>query len=131
MGNSHQNKTHIYYGQAMVENNIEPSEQKLWRAILNQALMDAFGVNTICICDHEKRDVDNFFQKRTQEFDDICDNAGLDPTRLWRKIQRLKGVQAGFLFPEKKESKTIEMFERFKERRKKYTQSHWRQNYVG
>jgi len=131
MASSHQNKTHVFYGQAMHEYNNAPSEQKLWRAVLNQALVDAFGVNTIWICDHEKKDVDDFFKTRTQEFDDLCDNAGLDATRLWRKIQRLKGVQAGFLFPQKRESKTIEMFERFKERRKKYVQSHWRHNHVG
>ena len=86
-----------YLNKVLVEEDHPNPEQKLWRAVLNQALLDAFGINTIWICDHEKRDVDNFFRTRTKEFDDLCDNAGMDPTRLWRKIQRLKGVQAGFL----------------------------------
>ncbi len=105
-----------------------PAEQRLWRAVLEQALNDVFGTSTIWMGDRDKQDVENFFRTRTKEFDDICDNAGLDPTRLWRKVQRLKGVQAGFLIPHKKETKTIAMFQSFNERRKKYVQSHWRYN---
>jgi len=120
-----------YLNKVLVEEDHPNPEQKLWRAVLNQALLDAFGINTIWICDHEKRDVDNFFRTRTKEFDDLCDNAGMDPTRLWRKIQRLKGVQAGFLRPEKSESNTILMFEQFREKRRQYTNSHWRNNHVG
>lgn len=120
-----------YLSKTLVETHDCPPEQRLWRAVLNQALMDAFEVNTIWICDYEKRDVDNFFRKRTQEFDDICDNAGLDPTRLWRKVQRLKGIKAGFIMPYKKEQKTLTMFERFKKKRSHYVQSHWRHSHVG
>jgi hypothetical protein len=129
MANSHQNKTHVFYGQALHEENgsCEP-EQKLWRAVLNQALVDAFEINTIWICDHEKVDVDNFFKTRTKEFDELCEKANLDPTRLWRKIQRLKGVKVGFLIPNKQEKNTLEIFNQFKERRKNYVQSHWRHN---
>lgn len=131
MGNSHQNKITLFHGNALFENDSTTPEEKLWRAVLNQALTDAFGVNTIWICDHEKRDVDNFFRTRSQEFDDLCDRAGLDSTRLWRKIQRLKGVQAGFLNAEKKEIPTLKLFERFKRKRAHYVQSHWRYNHVG
>ncbi len=112
----------------LIEGNKTPPEQKLWRAVLNQALVDAFGVNTIWICTHEKEDVDQFFKNRTLEFDDLCDRAGIDPTRLWRKVQRLKGVQAGFLFPDKKEIPTLEFFDSFKKKREHYVQSHWRYN---
>ena len=70
--------------------------------------------NTIWICDHEKNDVDKFFRTRSEAFDELCDKAGVDSTRLWRKIQRLKGVQAGFLIPAKKEIPTLKFFERFK-----------------
>ena len=120
-----------YLSKTLVEYDNTTPEQKLWRAVLNQALVDAFEVNTIWICDYEKRDVDNFFRLRTQEFDDICDNAGLDPTRLWRKVQRLKGIKAGFLIPHKKEQRTLTMFERFKKKRAHYVQSHWRHSHVG
>ena len=129
MANSHQNKTHVFYGQALHEENDScKPEQKLWRAVLNQALVDAFEINTIWICDHEKVDVDNFFKTRTKEFDELCEKANLDPTRLWRKIQRLKGVKVGFLIPNKQEKNTLEIFNQFKERRKNYVQSHWRHN---
>jgi len=131
MANSHQNKTHVFYGQAMVEYDNAPSEQKLWRAVLNQALEDAFGINTIYICDKDKQEVNEYFRKRTPEFDRLCEDAGLDPTRLWRKVQRLKGVQAGFLTPLKKEKNVLKMFESFKERREQYRKTHWRNNYVG
>ena len=77
---------------------------------------------------YEKVDVDNFFKTRTSEFDELCDKAGLDSTRLWRKIQRLKGVQVGFLNPNKNEKNILSMFHQFKERRKNYVQSHWRHN---
>jgi len=131
MASYHQNKTHVFYGQAMAEYNKPPSEQKLWRAVLNQALEDAFGVNTISICSTDKAEVDQFFRRRTSDFDRLCEDAGLDPTRLWRKIQKLKGVQAGFLTPNKKEQDTLAMFDSFKERRNKYIKAHWRNNYVG
>jgi predicted Co/Zn/Cd cation transporter (cation efflux family) len=104
------------------------SEEKLWRAVLNQALVDAFGVNTIFMCHHERDDVNRFFSERTEEFDELCEKAGMDATRLWRKVQRLKGVQVGFIIPNKSESKTIEEFNQFKERRNKYIKSHWRNN---
>lgn len=126
MASSHQNKTHVFYGQAMEEYDNTTSETKLWRAVLNQALVDAFNINTIWITDHEKIDVDNFFKTRSKEFDELCEKANLDPTRLWRKVQRLKGVQVGFLNPNKQEKNTLEIFNRFKERRKNYVQSHWR-----
>mgnify|MGYP003128112507 FL=1 len=128
MASSHQNKTHVFWGQALHESDHVTAEQKLWRAVLNQALVDAFEMNTIWICDHEKVDVDNFFKTRTPEFDELCDKAGLDSTRLWRKIQRLKGVQVGFLNPNKNEKNILSMFHQFKERRKNYVQSHWRHN---
>ena len=103
-------------------------EQKLWRAVLNQALEDAFGVNTIFICERDKQQVNEYFRKRTPAFDRVCEDAGIDPTRLWRKVQRLKGVQAGFLIPLKKEKGTLEMFATFKEKREQYRKSHWRNN---
>lgn len=128
MASSAQNKTHVFYGEALHESDYVTAEQKLWRAVLNQALVDAFEMNTIWICDHEKVDVDNFFKTRTEEFDELCDKAGLDSTRLWRRIQRLKGVQVGFLNANKNEKNILDMFHQFKERRKNYVQSHWRHN---
>lgn len=115
----------------LIEDDQSPPEQKLWRAVLNQALEDAFGVNTIYICHRDKEDVDQFFRERTPEFDRLCEDAGFEPTTLWRKIQRLKGVKAGFLIPHEKEQKTLSMFNSFKEKRDKYIKSHWRNNYVG
>lgn len=108
-----------------------PPEQKLWRAVLNQALEDAFGVNTIQICEKDKNEVNEYFRKRSPEFDRLCEDAGIDPTRLWRKVQKLKGVQSGFLIPSAKEKDTLEIFKTFKDRREKYRKSHWRNNYVG
>ena len=120
-----------YLNKTLVETDHCTSEQRLWRAVLNQALSDAFEVNTIAICDHEKKDVENFFRVRSKQFDEICDNAGLDPTRLWRKVQRLKGVKAGFIIPLAKEKNVLDLFEGFKKKRERYMSFHWRQHYVG
>ena len=67
MANSAQNKAHLFWGQALHESDHVTAEQKLWRAVLNQALVDAFEMNTIWICDHEKVDVDNFFKTRKKQ----------------------------------------------------------------
>lgn len=120
-----------YLSKTLSESDNITAEQKLWRAVLDQALQDTFGVNTIWICAHEKKEVDDFFKERTTEFDEICENAGLDPTRLWRKVQRLKGVQAGFLLANKKEQPTLDFFQAFKDKRNKYIKSHWRNHHVG
>lgn len=117
-----------WLSKTLCEHDSTTPEEKLWRAVLNQALLDAFDVNTIWICDHEKNDVDKFFRTRSEAFDELCDKAGVDSTRLWRKIQRLKGVQAGFLIPAKKEIPTLKFFERFKRKREHYVQTHWRYN---
>jgi hypothetical protein len=117
-----------WLSKTLCEHDATTPEEKLWRAVLNQALVDAFSVNTIWITDQEKNSVDKFFRTRSEAFDELCDKAGVDPTRLWRKVQRLKGVQAGFLTPAKKEIPTLKFFERFKRKREHYVQSHWRYN---
>ena len=121
----------VINSRVLVEHDTTPPEQKLWRAVLNQALEDAFGVNTIHICDRDKHEVNEFFRNRTEAFDQLCDDAGIDPTNLWRKVQRLKGVQSGFLTPLKREKNVLSMFASFKERREQYRKTHWRNNYVG
>jgi len=117
-----------WLSKTLYENDTTTPEEKLWRAVLNQALVDAFSVNTIWITDQEKNSVDKFFRTRSEAFDELCDKAGIDPTRLWRKVQRLKGVQAGFLIPAKKEIPTLKFFESFKKKREHYVQTHWRYN---
>ena len=82
-----------WLSKTLCEHDATTPEEKLWRAVLNQALVDAFSVNTIWITDQEKNSVDKFFRTRSEAFDELCDKAGIDPTRLWRKVQRLKGVQ--------------------------------------
>lgn len=121
----------VINSKVLVEHDNTPPEQKLWRAVLNQALEDAFGVNTIHICDRDKHEVNEFFRNRTEAFDQLCDDAGIDPTNLWRKVQRLKAVQSGFLTPLKREKNVLSMFASFKERREQYRKTHWRNNYVG
>jgi len=120
-----------YLNKTLSESDHITPEQKLWRAVLDQALQDVFGVNTIWICEHEKKDVHEFFKERTTAFDEICDNAGLDPTTLWRKVQKLKGIQAGFLTAGKKEKPVLTIFKDFKNKRNKYIKSHWRNHHVG
>ena len=56
-----------YLNKTLVETDHCTSEQKLWRAVLNQALSDAFEVNTIAICNHEKKQIVCYKEKKKHE----------------------------------------------------------------
>jgi hypothetical protein len=117
-----------YLSKTLQERDNTSPETRLWRAVLNQALEDIFNVNTIIICGHEKNKVTDFFKVRTKKFDNICDLAGIDPERLWKRVQKLKGITAGFLLPETKDKKILSYFNAVSSKRNKYIQSHWRNN---
>ena len=117
-----------YQSKMLQERSNTPPETRLWRAVLNQALEDVFDVNTIVMCDYEKNNVKDFFKVRTKIFDYICDLAGIDPERLWIRVQKLKGIKAGFLLPEAKDRKVISYFEAVGKKRNSYFKSHWRHN---
>ena len=75
-------------------------ERRLWRAVLNQALEDGFGMYTTFMCDYEKKDAELFIRNRTKTFDDICERADLDADRAWKMVQRFKLIQSGIVKPE-------------------------------
>ena len=113
-----------------IEGESRPPEQKLWRAILNQALEDCFGVSTLHLCKHEKDEAEHFFKVKSKDFLKICENAGVCPDRLWKRVQKLKGIRIGFLIPDKKDKKILDMFQAVADKRAKYVKSHWR-NHAG
>ena len=102
-------------------------EQKLWRAVLNQALEDVFGMHTVQMCDYEKHEVEHYFTKRTEDFDRLCEDAGVNATQLWKKVQRLKMIRIGFLRPNnQKEKNTLCMIQTSQIKRKNLASKHWR-----
>lgn len=72
-------------------------ERRLWRAVLNQALEDGFGLYTTFMCDYEKKDAELFIRNRTKTFDDICERADLNADLAWKSVQRFKLMKQGII----------------------------------
>jgi|DEB0MinimDraft_6_1074348.scaffolds.fasta_scaffold357808_2 hypothetical protein len=72
-----------------LENKTDPNHN-LWRSVLNQTLLDAFGYKKLSICDYEKKQAEEFVQSRTSDFELLCELAGLDGDFVWGKISKFK-----------------------------------------
>ena len=75
--------------QVLYEEVVDP-EQQLWRSVLRQAFEDAFLGAKLHLCDYEKRDARSFVSERSQNFDSVCELAGLSPDYVWDKLQNFK-----------------------------------------
>jgi len=94
-------------------------EQKLWRAVFNQALEDGFGLYNTFMCDYEKHDAQLFFKVRTHQFDEICEAANIDADRAWKLIQKYKLIQKGIVNAQsKREISTIRLLNEIKQQRR-------------
>ena len=97
----------------------ELPETKLWRAVFNQALEDGFGLYNTYMCDYEKHDAELFFRTRTHQFDEICENAKLDPDLAWKTIQKYKLIQKGIINAKsKREISTFKLLDEIKQQRR-------------
>lgn len=93
-------------------------ERRLWRAVLNQALEDGFGMYTTFMCGYEKIDAELFLRVRTPTFDEICERADVDADRAWKMIQRFKLIKAGIVKPRsKRDQLALDVFNRIREGR--------------
>jgi len=64
--------------------------QELWKNVLKQAFEDAFLPRKIHLADYEKREARNFVTTRSENFDVVCEMAGLSPDYVWDKINQFR-----------------------------------------
>ena len=99
-------------------------ERRLWRAVLNQALEDGFGMYTTYMSGYEKIDAKRFVRVRTKTFDDISERADLDADRAWKMVQRFNLIQAGIVQPElKRDHVALSVFNKIKDGRNRMRSS--------
>ena len=67
--------------------------QELWRGVLKRAFEDAFMPGQLHLCDYERRDARDFVSIRSNNFDRVCDLAGLNPDYVWDKIQQFRKIK--------------------------------------
>ena len=104
-----------------------PPEQKLWRAVLNQALEDAFNLNNTYLCDFEKMQARHFFEHRTPHYNSLCENAGFDPDTIWRKVKKLRDIKEGKCLPgNKTEENAFNYINSLLKKRFRMSGIHWR-----
>jgi hypothetical protein len=69
---------------------VKDPTQQLWRAVLKQTFEDAFLPRKLHLCDYEKKDAVNFVTTRSENFDVVCEMAGLNPSYVWDKLQKFR-----------------------------------------
>jgi hypothetical protein len=69
-------------------------EQKLWRAVLCQALYDALSdfKNQMLIEDY-RQDAEYWFKDKPRSFYEVCRNAGFDPMYIHEKVKSLLNLK--------------------------------------
>jgi hypothetical protein len=69
-------------------------EQKLWRAVLCQALYDALSdfKNQMYTTD-DKQDAKFWFRDKPRSFHEVCRNAGFDPEYVHDKVKKLMNLK--------------------------------------
>ena len=73
----------------LTETTSNPTE-KLWRNVLKQAFEDAFLTAKLHLCNYERQDARDFVSKRSANFDEVCELAGLSPDYVWDKVQQFR-----------------------------------------
>jgi len=63
-------------------------ERKLWKAVLNQLLHDAFEPTYITRHKEEKKHAIDYMKTMHEDFFTVCENAGFDPNYVYRKVKK-------------------------------------------
>ena len=85
------------------QNNIEANEkplipeQKLWKAVLLQAIEDAFGNNQSQVSRLERRVARDWMKDFNTDFAIVCENAGLNPKQAFYKFKKYDLIQKGMV----------------------------------
>jgi hypothetical protein len=75
------------------EKNILP-EQKLWRAVLCQALYDALSdFKNQMLIEDDRQDARYWFRDKPRSFHEVCRNAGFDPNYVYEKVKKLMNLK--------------------------------------
>lgn len=75
------------------EKNILP-EQKLWRAVLCQALYDALSdFKNQMLIEDDRQDARYWFKDKPRSFYEVCRNAGFDPNYIHEKVKKLMNLK--------------------------------------
>ena len=88
---------------AHLQNNIEANEkplipeQKLWKAVLLQAIEDAFGNNQSQVSRFERRVARDWMKDFNIDFALVCENAGLNPKQAFYKFKKYDLIQKGII----------------------------------
>ena len=69
-------------------------EQKLWRAVLCQALYDALSdFKNQMLVEDDKQDATYWFRDKPKSFHEVCRNAGFDPEYIYEKVKKLTNLK--------------------------------------
>ena len=85
------------------QNNIEANEkplipeQKLWKAVLLQAIEDAFGNNQSQVSRLERRVARHWMKDFNTDFAIECENAGFNPKQAFYKFKKYNLIQKGIV----------------------------------
>ena len=88
---------------ARSQNNIEANEkplipeQKLWKAVLLQAIEDAFGNNQSQVSRLERRVARDWMKDFNTDFAIVCENAGFNPKQVFYKFKKYDLIQKGIV----------------------------------
>jgi hypothetical protein len=74
-------------------------EQKLWRAVLCQALYDALSdFKNQMLIEDDRQDAEYWFKDKPRSFYEVCRNAGFDPNYIHEKVKELMNLKELFKY---------------------------------
>jgi hypothetical protein len=74
-------------------------EPSLWKAVITQALMDAASNSNKDDAGKAKRDAIAWLLSDSPDFEYVCDNAGLDPSYVRRKVREALARECRWRLP--------------------------------
>jgi hypothetical protein len=87
------------YYQNSIEKNETPltPEQRLWKAVLLQAIEDAFGDNVSQVTPLERKIAKDWMKDFNSDFASVCENAGFNPVQAFYKFKKYSLIQKGII----------------------------------
>jgi len=72
-------------------------EQRLWRAVFNQALQDAFNNTYDQTNKFDKQMARDWMKEFNSDFAGVCENAGFNPIQAFTKIKKYNLIRSGIV----------------------------------
>jgi hypothetical protein len=73
-------------------------EQRLWKAVFMQAIQDAFGISTVAMNRDEYLKSKVWVKRFTEDFIQVCENAGFSPEQTFEKLKRYDLIKKGIIW---------------------------------